>query len=96
MPSHTFSADGSATFRVQGPIYLSVPTESDFGGGTLQVKYIGTDGNEKTMTDDAYTAAFDRVFDFPNDDYYMKMVLTLSGATSPDLYVHIEGRAQAE
>ncbi len=85
----TLSADGNSTEHdVIGPAYVSV--SGNFGGGTAKIQRKGSDGTFRDLAGASYTAAADKLVDFPPRSQNTIRV-NLNGSTTPALVVEIKG-----
>lgn len=80
-----FIASGSRANSYRGTT-LSFIATGDFGGGTLQLRYLCRDNIWRNLPDGAFTADAHRVFGIPEGS---KMNAELSGSDEPDLYVEL-------
>ena len=60
-----------------------------FGSGTLQISFIGEDGNTHPISNGSFTSNVDNLIEIPMGS---RLVVELSGASSPDLYFQITPR----
>lgn len=87
----TLTADGDTdTFELTdagATVFLGDSDGSDFGGGTITVKYAPI--GDANFTSDATTYTAMDTFNLDPKGGVMQCKLTLSGATSPDLNIKV-------
>jgi hypothetical protein len=84
-----FTANGTSTaLPFTGPVFVGV--SGTFGSGTVTIQRFSSDGVWRDIVSATFTAADDLRIDFaPGAQNVLRAVLT--GATSPDLAVVIQG-----
>lgn len=86
----TLTADGDTDVKqFVGPVRVVI--SGGFGGGTAKVQAIDPGGIAVDVVDGSFTAAADKLFDFPANSLNIVSV-NLAGSTAPVLAVWLQGK----